>query len=192
MGGNGMAKRIARVLARCGRRNDRILPAVTAILRTQDIAPEKGEAAVTKHVRRFLRSVSPQLSPTVTRTENRVIAKLHHAGILRPTEWMRVDELRLRPGFAVVARTDQNEVAVRISVAGARFAEYPAFGRPAKRNQQFSIRPPHDGRKRAVELLIFINNNVLQLLEFTGDSRFRRRPPNKQADWSNKTCAHYL
>src|SRR4051812_22510125 len=79
---------------------------------------------------------------------------------------MSKNELWLRaPGLPVVARANQHQVAVGIGVTRAGFPKNAALRRASKGNQQLTIGPAHYGRKRAVEFIIFVDDDVLQLVD---------------------------
>jgi hypothetical protein len=59
-------------------------------------------------------------------------------------------------------------------VCVAFLAQGAPLGGAAKRNNQFTIRPQHDGWKRAIEKIVLINDNVLDFTEFRLGLAFRK------------------
>src|ERR1051325_7859274 len=107
-----------------------------------------------------------QQRPTVTGAENRAVAQLHHARVLRAAEWICVNQLQLAaPAFSIVTGPHEDEIAVWVCVARAWLAEGAAFGRPPKCDEKFSARPQHDGWEGGVEICVLVNDDVFDFAD---------------------------
>src|SRR2546421_8384600 len=118
-----------------------------------------------KNIFEFCHGILLEQRPAVAGAEKGTVAKLDHAGVLRASERIRVNEFgRLGPGFAFIARSHQHEITVRVGMSSAVFAKYAAFGRAAKSDYQLSVRAADNRRKSAVKLGILADDQVLQFV----------------------------
>ena len=116
------AERIAGFHAGRRRRQNWPLPAAPAVAGTDQISAQESVG---------LPGISGRhLIPGIAAAEDGPILELNHAGVLRAALGLGPDEFRLGgPGSALVARTHQHEVAVRISVRVAGRAGFAAVRR---------------------------------------------------------------
>src|SRR5579862_8575894 len=72
---------------------------------------------------------------------------------------------RLTPVLSVICRADRFQITIRIRVADRRLAEWPSLGRAPERHNQLAIRTAHNRWKRAVKLVIFVDDNIFKFLD---------------------------
>lgn len=146
------------------RRQDRPLPGMAGVARAQQEAAEEHEVAVPERLVHARGMVGIQQRPAVTGAEDRPIAQLDQARVLRAAEGMGENVFRLAaPCLAAVARAHENEVTVGVGVRVGFFTEQFAVRRAAKRGDQFAVRPPYDRRKGTVKFLVLVDDNVFDL-----------------------------
>ena len=117
-----------------------------------DVAAQEfvGSLLVFRHLRAGWHPI-----PGVARADQRSIAKLHHAGILRTGLRVSVDQLRgCWVQFSLLSRTHQYKIAVRVGVRDAFRSHTAAVRRAPEGYYQFAGRPADDGGEGAVEVRV--------------------------------------
>ena len=158
-------KGIEMKLPRARRRNNRPRPRMPGIARAHQVTAEKHKVSGARHrLLQLANRLRRKRRPPVARANQRAIPQLDHAGILRSTERMRVEQLRLRtPAFAGVPGTHEHQVTIGIRMCDTRRAQGPPIRRSTKCHQQFAIASFDDGWKGRIKPRVFVNHNVLDL-----------------------------
>jgi len=144
VGRSGAPKNVPRCISRHMGRLKWPLPGTAVVFGAQNITAQKSKTAVPQGVRELGGKPRIEQRPAVAAAQQRPVAQLQQAGVLRPAERMGINQFRFAPACALVPGPDQDQLAVGVGVRRACFAQMPSLRRAAKGHQELAVGPAHD------------------------------------------------